>query len=158
MKVSGPRSRAVAHLCRAVEGDKKSLRMFKFERIGAGGVWTAPPPPVADQLLKDLVAKVYANVLDISLEYLPVRLFNINVADVMAELYDAQLIERMDGPATCAYLCFSYGRMWNRDAAAIEPNRLEHYISQTTGYSFPEQQINSIKASDRGSLPGFILL
>ena len=136
---------------RTVVGSKDSLDYWLYRDASHGGYWECAHRKMGESLLKD-ICRDFCNFADgCKPEWARARVVDGSLpgrmlSEVAPALFDPTLLRRLNDDSSWKYLQFSCGTVFNRELLTTEPGRAEHYISLTTGYSYPAAEMQAIAA------------
>ena len=121
---------------------KDGLDFWVFSTLQSGGFWTMLPASIAKGFLSSHVEHLLCQLLHVESLSLPdwwakygcVGAFWQNLP---AELYDSNLMDTLDGPATWDYLQFSDGTVLHVKSGSVFPGRPELRIAKSMGIPYP---------------------
>ena len=127
-------------------GSEDSVSWWRFQN----GLWDNLTAVIAKSNLEDIVVKVIKQLLKCKDNQLPKfvadgKLPAAVVPYLQSKLFDATLLESMDGPSSRFFLLFSDGILLDRRTHHVSPSTLDKYISKHCGYPYPAAEIEAIQ-------------
>ena len=133
----------VSECCVTSASSKEGLDFWIFEKSAKGGLWIVTPTAIAKGKLTDMLQALLCRLLNVDPLALPDAWVTKGAGGsfwsiIPCQLYDTNLINSLDGPATWNFLQFSDGLVMNIRTGETFPGKPELRIGKSLGIPFPE--------------------